>query len=340
MNERVRSRIDDALGVVGKTFITAGLLLLGLVAYQLWGTGIETSRAQARLHREFTRLISTATTTTGSQSITTTDEPAPSVAVPNRPNSAVALLEVPTAGISDIVVEGVSASALRHGPGHVPRTALPGDPGNSAIAGHRTTYGAPFADLDRVEVGDAVSVTTTKGRFDYEVIDVRIIKPNQTEVLRPQANKTLLTLITCNPRYSTSQRLVVVAELRRSLPLANATTTSLPAMGETSTSAPASSLPATTAAPTTSDPTTTEGAEVERIDGWFSDHAAILPSMLLGAALAMIAIGTRFVRLGFVRRGRSNLAARATSWTIAAVPFLVTLFFWYRFINLLLPAST
>lgn len=344
MNERVRSRIDDALGVVGKTFITAGLLLLGLVAYQLWGTGIETSRAQARLHREFTRLITNATTTTGAQSITTTNQPAPSLAVPNRPNSAVALLEVPTAGISDIVVEGVSASALRHGPGHVPRTALPGDPGNSAIAGHRTTYGAPFADLDRVDVGDDVTVTTTKGRFDYEVIDVRIIKPNQTEVLRPQANKTLLTLITCNPRYSTSQRLVVVAELRRSLPLASATTTSLPATGETSTSAPATSLPTTTAPTTTdqttTDQTTTEGAEVERIDGWFSDHAAILPSILLGAALAMIAIGTRFVRLGFVRRGRSNFAARATSWAIAAVPFLVTLFFWYRFINLLLPAST
>lgn len=330
MSERFRRRVDTALGVVGKTFITAGLLLLGLVAYQLWGTGIETQRAQAKLHREFTQLIATATTTAA---VSPTGS-APPVTAPNRPNSALALLEVPTAGIADIVVEGASTSALRHGPGHVPRTALPGEPGNSAIAGHRTTYGAPFADLDRVVIGDTATVTTAKGRFVYEVIDVAIIKPNQTEVLRPQKNKTLLTLITCNPRYSTSQRLVVVAELRNTFP---SVTGSTPATSTTVTP--------TTATPTTVDTSPeavapTSDTDVAAIDGWFSDRSAIIPAILLGVGLALISVCTRSARLLLTRRGRKPLVARSIAYAASAVPFLVTLFFWYRFINLLLPAST
>lgn len=335
MNDRIRSRFDSALGVVGKTFITAGLLLLGLVAYQLWGTGIETQRAQAKLHRQFTQLLSTATTPPDSPNDSSSNGPVPSATAPNRPNSALALLEVPSAGISDIVVEGVSASALRHGPGHVPRTALPGEPGNSAIAGHRTTYGAPFADLDRVEIGDTATVTTTKGRYVYEVTDIKIIKPSQTEILRQRKNKTLLTLITCNPRYSTSQRLVVVAELRESSPVP-VSPTSIPSTSKTSTT---TTVTTQTAPPDTVD-VATVSTDVDRIDGWFSDRGAILPAILLGVGLALIALATRAARLALLQRGRSVLAARAIAYGVAALPFLVTLFFWYRYINLLLPAST
>ncbi|MFM7093679.1 MAG: sortase, partial [Actinomycetota bacterium] len=199
MKECARRRVDAVLGVVGRTFITAGLLLLGLVAYQLWGTGLEQSRAQNRLRDEFATLVASPPTTTG----TATQEGSttiPRVDAPSRPNSALALLEIPSAGVADIVVNGATVSALRHGPGHISGTALPGEPGNSAIAGHRTTYGAPFANLDDVKVGDEVRVTTAKGRFTYTVNDVKIVGPNRTDVLRPQKNRTLLTLITCHPR--------------------------------------------------------------------------------------------------------------------------------------------
>jgi len=338
MKGRLANRVNDALGVIGKTFITAGLLLLGLVAYQLWGTGIETRRAQDKLHAEFTRLVAEQTTVTAGTSTPATSAPTPKVTAPNRPNNALALLEVPSAGIADVVVEGVSVSALRHGPGHVPRTALPGEPGNSAIAGHRTTYGAPFADLDRVRIGDEATVTTLKGKFVYEVVDTKIIKPNQTEVLRPVKNKTLLTLITCNPRYSTSQRLVVVAELRETAPLGGATSD---ASGPTTTVAEDATTTTTVAQPTAEpDESATAADDIDRIDGWFSDRSAIAPAILLGCGLAGLAFATRRLRARFVAAGRGRVRSRVFSWAVTAAPFLVTLFFWYRYINLLLPAST
>ena len=336
MKERFRIRVNDALGLIGKTFITAGLLLLGLVAYQLWGTGIETRRAQDRLHTEFTQLVNQKIAEASTPTPTTTSLPAavtPSVTASNRPNKAVALLEVPTAGIADIVVEGVSASALRRGPGHVPRTALPGQPGNSAIAGHRTTYGAPFADLDKVEVGDSAVVTTLTGKFVFEVIDTKIIKPNRTEVLQPVKNKTLLTLITCNPRYSTSQRLVVVAELRKSLPLGATASSVGPAT-------PVDTPTITTIAPTVPPETTDRAVNVERIDGWLSDRAAIFPAILLGLVLIAFAIGHKRLRKLFLSRNLGVLKSRVIAYAIVVLPFTVTLFFWYRYINLLLPAST
>ena len=339
MKGRLANRVNDALGVIGKTFITAGLLLLGLVAYQLWGTGIETRRAQDKLHAEFTRLVAEQATVTTGQPPSSAAITTPSVTVPNRPNKALALLEVPTAGIADVIVEGVSVSALRHGPGHVPRTALPGEPGNSAIAGHRTTYGAPFADLDRVRIGDEATVTTLKGKFVYEVIDTKIIKPNQTDILRPVKNKTLLTLITCNPRYSTSQRLIVVAELRKSLPLVVDTpSTSTTIGGATpSTSTTIAVTPTTSIAP---DDTASATDDIEQIDGWFSDRSAITPAALLGIALIGIGFATRRLRIRFASAGRSSIRARLMAYAITAAPFLVVLFFWYRYINLLLPAST
>lgn len=337
MKGRFANRVNDALGLIGKTFITAGLLLLGLVAYQLWGTGIETNRAQNKLHAEFTRLVADQATSTTATSAPSTNGTAPRITAPNRPNKALALLEVPSAGIADVIVEGVSASALRHGPGHVPRTALPGEEGNSAIAGHRTTYGAPFADLDRVRIGDEATVTTLKGKFVYQVVDTKIIKPNQTEVLRSVKNKSMLTLITCNPRYSTSQRLVVIAELRRSLSLDGQARETSTTVGQVATSTTVGATPAASVEP---DETATAADEVDQIDGWFSDRSAITPAILLGIGLAGLAYAARRVRLRLTSAGQSNSRARLTAYAISAAPFLVVLFFWYRYINLLLPAST
>src|SRR5437899_6262166 len=89
---------------------------------------------------------------------------------------------------------------------------MPGEQGNAAIAGHRTTYGAPFNRLDELAPGDDVLVTTLKGSFTYKVATTHVVKPDQVEVLDPTPAPTL-TLTTCNPKYSASQRLVVVANL-------------------------------------------------------------------------------------------------------------------------------
>ena len=336
MKESGRRRIDTALGVVGRTFITAGLLLLGLVVYQLWGTGIEQRRAQDRLREDFTELISTATATpsTATTSSATTTKGRANITVPKRPNSALALLEVPSAGIADIVVEGATVSALRHGPGHITGTALPGEAGNSAIAGHRTTYGAPFANLDDVAIGDEVKVTTARGVFTYAVDDVRIVGPNRTEVLRPRGQATVITLITCHPRFSTAKRLIVTAELTSSEPLAAATPSTASAPSGTSPSVVATTVP------TTEVGSEAAAVDIAELDGWFSDTGAVVPSILLGIALVAISLAAHFGRRKLRAEGRSAKTSLAISWSAAAVPFLVTLFYWYHFINMLLPAST
>ena len=101
---------------------------------------------------------------------------------------------------------------LKKAPGHYPGTPMPGEPGNSAIAGHRTTYGAPFYDLSELVPGDAIMVTTRVGEFRYEVDNLQVVSPEAIEVLNPTEDNRL-TLTTCNPRYSASERLIVDAKL-------------------------------------------------------------------------------------------------------------------------------
>ena len=117
-----------------------------------------------------------------------------------------------------LVVEGVTLDALATGPGHYVGSALPGRRGNFAVAGHRTTYGAPFFDLDQVEAGDLVHVQDRDGLwFTYEVQESRIVDPDAVSVLGPDplgTGQPTLTLTTCHPRFSMTERLVVLATLQ------------------------------------------------------------------------------------------------------------------------------
>jgi sortase A len=124
----------------------------------------------------------------------------------------VAILRIPVLGLEKAVVEGVSSRELAQGPGHYPDTPLPGQAGNAAIAGHRTTYGAPFNHLDGLHAGDDIWVTTLQGQFHYEVVDSRVVNPHDISLLGPTTDNRL-TLTTCHPEYSASERYVVIAEL-------------------------------------------------------------------------------------------------------------------------------
>ena len=101
---------------------------------------------------------------------------------------------------------------LKDGPGHYPGTRMPGELGNSAIAGHRTTYGAPFNRLDELAPGDPIEVTTLSGVFRYEVTEQLIVDPDSVEVL-DDTDDGRLTLTTCHPKYSAAERLIIVAKL-------------------------------------------------------------------------------------------------------------------------------
>lgn len=123
-------------------------------------------------------------------------------------------------GVDTIVVEGTSSSALRAGSGHYARTPLPGAIGNVAIAGHRTTYGRPFAKLDKLAVGDEVILETPKGRHIYKLTRKPwITTPNDWTVIEVPTNDALLTLTTCHPKGSAKQRLIVRAQLVRTEPV-------------------------------------------------------------------------------------------------------------------------
>jgi sortase A len=131
---------------------------------------------------------------------------------PSDTGAAVARIRIPAIDVDKVVVEGVGTNALKNGPGHYPDTPLPGQPGNAAIAGHRTTYGAPFGALDKLEPNDLIYVTTAQGAFQYRVTESMVVSPQDVWVLDPSEDDRL-TLTTCHPRFSARERLIVVAEL-------------------------------------------------------------------------------------------------------------------------------
>jgi sortase A len=120
-------------------------------------------------------------------------------------------------GLDEVVVQGIEGGTLRKGPGHYPETPLPGARGTVAIAGHRTTYGAPFRRVDDLDAGDRIELEMPYGRFTYRVERTRILDPTALWVIRRVAYDRLV-LTACHPRYSAARRIVVFARLERSFP--------------------------------------------------------------------------------------------------------------------------
>jgi sortase A len=232
------------LGGVGRVMIAAGVLILLFVVYQLWGTGLRTAAAQDHLRDEFARQKAAAQETTlpaldeptTSTAPTTTDPdaPTPTIAPPQvapttepvKPGEALGNISIDKIGVDFQMVEGVDLGFLQDGPGHFPSTPFPGQAGNAALAGHRTTWAAPFNRIDELVPGDTITIETVQGVFTYAVIvppgaaetdqvGHRIISPTQTEILdQPtETGVNTLTLMACHPKYSAAQRIVVVAEM-------------------------------------------------------------------------------------------------------------------------------
>jgi len=123
-------------------------------------------------------------------------------------------LTILSANINHYVVFGATLNKLEYGPGYILGTSLPGSGGNFAIAGHRTTYGAPFGNLDKTEVGDTILFQTNTNQYEYVITEVKIVSPDDTYVLGNFGDDRI-TLSTCHPKFSARQRLVVVGELKR-----------------------------------------------------------------------------------------------------------------------------
>lgn len=201
-----------------------GVGVLLFVAWTLWGTGIYTAREQAALAREFDR-----SPLLPQHQIESRPED-PFVKLKNfspKPGSAVFKLNIPAIDLHQVVVEGVDTDHLRRGPGHYPtcregfelciddyeNEGWPGEKERVIVSGHRTTYGAPFWDLDKLENGDEVRVETKWGEFLYMVTDSTVVDDSSRTIAVP-GKEAELVLTTCNPKFSAAERLIVYAELR------------------------------------------------------------------------------------------------------------------------------
>jgi sortase A len=213
--------VRTALRGVGQTLITVGLVLLLFCVYELWVTNLVTEQEQeqltADLRQEWSEPVRSPVGTPATRPVAV------------ELGTGVAVLRVPRLGEEwnaepPVVVEGTSVADLKKGPGRLVGSAQPGDLGNLVISGHRTTYGAPFADLDLLQPGDAVVVETRDAWFTYRVTGTEIVTPTSVEVTLPvpgqpgvEPTTSVLTLTTCHPKYSARQRLIVFSTLEQEL---------------------------------------------------------------------------------------------------------------------------
>ena len=335
------------LGRLGQTLITLGILMFLFVGYQLWGTGIEESQAQDRLASQFERLNTQAIITVPSSSddgtssvpSDTTDSNAPLIV---DEGDAIAVIDIPRIGVTKYVVAGVAPDDLKKGPGHFPSTPQPGHLGNMAIAGHRTTYGEPFRNIDQLELGDEIIVTDIQGReFTYVVDSQKIVGPSDSYVVATtDPTVARLTLTTCHPEFSASERLIVSAVLdtavstsvddkpfvyakfvdadeRRPLPSDDSIVADNGGNSE-------ASIEVTDAAVGLADEYDTFSR------GWFSDSAA-WPHVI-----GWVLVQSVVIALGWY------LARRSRRWigvAAAVLPFFVVLYFVFQNVNRLLPPN-
>ena len=391
------------VGTLGKVMIAVGLLMFGFVGYQLYGTGIEMAAAQNALEDDFEELLAQTTpisapavesndsptvpATTGAEpgpnetetepAEVATIDPPPGSAVPveeqNLPNldngEALARIEIPRIGVDDIVVAGVDTGDLKKGPGHYPDTPLPGQLGNSAIAGHRTTYGQPFRNVDQLRAGDEIRVTTLSGVYVYRVTGQQIVSPSDYQVVATtDPTRATLTLTSCHPVFTARERIVISSELAATesapvgAPVLNygrAPDMDEPRTDE-STSSDVADDPTIAAAPPDETPTTdvttdsagaagaptedpqnasdrlgtdavNEGIADAFSDGWFSDPGATAQVGWWGLVLSAVALGAYLVSRRF-RRDWVGLL-------VGIVPFVVASYFFFQNVNRLLPPN-
>jgi sortase A len=300
--------VRTAIGTVGRVLVTVGVLILLFVAYQLWGTGIYEARAQSDLRSQFKRELAQGRGSTGNASGSgaspSTTAPTATTAPPELPpvpadGDPVGVIKIDKIGIDKVVVEGTTVSDLRKGPGHYTGTPMPGQLGNAAIAGHRTTYGAPFGDLDQLSKGDKISVQTLTGTWVYELFeDPFAVKPTQTEVLDHTVDLAsgqelaTLTLTTCDPKYQATERLVVKAKL-------------------------------------TDQQVALPGSTEPRVIAGLSGGTESRPPAYLWGLIAALVGGLWWLLF--------HRYPRWTTWVAGAIPFLIVLFVFYTYLERVLP---
>lgn len=318
--------VGRILNGVGKALIIGGLLVLGFVAFQLWGTGIETSQKQDGMRASLAASLgkTNVKSITNRDLVKAAEEVDPVTAPPMDPppeGEPVGIVKIPRIGVDWLMVEGVSRADLKKGPGHYPSTPLPGQPGNVGIAGHRTTYGAPFNRIDELIPGDEITVATIQGIFTYVVIASPedpeqawySVTPRQVEVLEEKGDNRL-TLTACHPKHSARERIIVNAVLKTP-PAAKTVSVDIPPEPSGATPEPEDAEPATT-------------VDQQFDEGLSGDSSALPPAIGFGL-LALAIAGAA----SFLKRWTKPWIA----WTCATPLILAAIWFGYLYLDRYLP---
>ncbi len=368
----MHSRTSAIIGAIGRTLIFVGLIVLLFAGYQLWGTGLQEARSQSALESDFrdrqaalAALGATPTTnptpptsetpsaTAPENATPTTTTPPATVPISVAPELAAELLsprgqvmgniKIDAIGVDKSVIEGVSRDDLRKGPGHYPTTPYPCQAGNAAIAGHRTTYGQPFHDLDLLQPGDLIEVETLQGTCYYEVeghlaedgteLGYFIVDPTQVEIVDDQGDNRL-TLTACHPKYSARQRIVVTAIM------VGAPAPALPIPADVLPEDDSPPEPSTLGADELVDgdqPGTIDAAlggatddEINALDGALGWHFEELPAVLLWSGIGLLVMVAGWL-LGRAWK-------KWPAYLVATPAFLLVLYFTFGHLDRMLPA--
>ena len=199
----------------GEALITLGVIILLFCVYQLYYTNVEANRAQAEERAELRDNWQPPAPPDPSDAAE--PEPVPEDFSDVAPSDGIAIMHIPELGDSweKPILEGVDLDLLARGLGHYPDSAMPGEIGNFAVAGHRMTHGEPFRNLDNLEPGDVVIVETEHNWYRYVMDEYEIVLPTAVDVVAPvpkqpgvEPTEPIITLTTCHPRWSSEKRLI------------------------------------------------------------------------------------------------------------------------------------
>lgn len=214
-----------AVRTMGEVLITLGLLLLLFVTWQLWWTDVTANREQASTILALERGFQAK-----GRPADKAEKPEPLANLSKVPlGKAFAIVRIPRFGAGNArpALNGTDDHTLTKGIGHYSRTAMPGAVGNFAVAGHRTTYGRPFHNIDLLKKGDVIMVETKESYIVYAVDRHVIVTPRQVEVIAPvpeqpgvQPKQAWMTMTSCHPKFSARERYVVFAKLVKTFPRA------------------------------------------------------------------------------------------------------------------------
>ena len=211
----------SVLGVFGELLITAGVGVILFLAWQLWWNDMIIAGEQSKAAGEISQgWIAEERRARDPDAPPAADYGEPVVAEAPAPGEAFAVLYVPRfgAGYHRTVAEGTGArvlSSTRLGVGHYPETQMPGEVGNFAVAAHRSAFGGGMRLINELRLGDAIYVQTSDGYYSYRFRDFEYVAPSRVDVLAPvpgapgtAPTDRLITLTSCNPLYSTAERII------------------------------------------------------------------------------------------------------------------------------------